>query len=90
MVLFCINLDGSFVESSGFVTWSLPTKVCGTIGYEVTFFIFKSIYNLTQKKKKSIYKLRKLKVFWSFRFGTSFEKMGWKYYVTYSLEIPMS
>ena len=55
MVLFCINLDGSFVESSGFVTWSLPTKVCGTIGYEVTFFIFKSIYNLTKKKKKKAF-----------------------------------
>ena len=35
--MFCINLDGSFVESSGFVTWSIPTKVCGGIGYEVTF-----------------------------------------------------
>ena len=42
MVLFCINLDGSFVESACFVTWSIPTKVCGAIGYEITFLYLKA------------------------------------------------
>ena len=37
VVLFCIDLDGGFVEFSGFVARLIPTKVCGTIGYEVTF-----------------------------------------------------
>ena len=37
VVLFCINLDGGFVEFSGFVARLIPTKVCGTIGDEVTF-----------------------------------------------------
>ena len=42
MVLFCINLDGGFVVSSGFVAWSRPTKVCGAICYEVTFLRVKA------------------------------------------------
>ena len=37
VVLFCINLDGGFVEFSDFVARLIPTKVCGTIGDEVTF-----------------------------------------------------
>ena len=35
-------MDGSFVESYGFVTWSIPTKVCGAIGYQVTFLSLKA------------------------------------------------
>ena len=46
VVLVCINLDNGFVESSSFVTWSIPTKACGAISYEVGFFTFKSIYKL--------------------------------------------
>ena len=37
-----MNLDGGFVESSDFVTWPIPTKVCGVIGYEVTFLPLKA------------------------------------------------
>ena len=48
--MFCIYLDDSFVESDGFVTWSIPTKACGAIGCEVTFFTLKSIYKLHKLK----------------------------------------
>ena len=30
------------LQSSEFVTWSVPTKVCGVIGYEVTFLPLKA------------------------------------------------
>ena len=69
MVLFCINLDGGFVESSDFVAWLIPIKVCGAIGCEVTFLPFKAFISYIN-----------LRLFWSFHFGTSFEKMGWSYY----------
>ena len=49
MVLFCINLDGGFVEFSDFVAWLIPTKVCGTIGYEVTFLPLE-VFTLPLKK----------------------------------------
>ena len=48
--LFYINLDDGFVESDGFATWSIPTKACGAIGFEVTFFTLKSIYKLHKLK----------------------------------------
>ena len=64
-------MDGSFVKSYGFVTWSIPTKVCGAIGYKVTFLSLKAFISYVN-----------LRFFGFFVFGTSFEKMGWKYYVT--------
>ena len=40
---FCFALIWMVVlQSSEFVTWSVPTKVCGVIGYEVTFLPLKA------------------------------------------------
>ena len=48
--MFCINLDDGFVDSDGIVTWSIPTKACGAIGFQVMVFTLKSIYKLNKLK----------------------------------------
>ena len=63
-------MDGSFVESDGVVTWSIPTKSCGAIGCEVTFFTLKAFINYINLSVCLVCLKTRMKI--------RERKMGWK------------